>query len=187
MDSKSGQSWFLGLGRGPAGTTRSLPLERMRKTWRAGHSGVYSPVARQVKWKFRFITPPLHEFISTNWFLHTLGSFPLAQIHARFRRYFVAICRVRRPPESSTHNQAALLLGRSNGVGDLDGRCSASHWMCGTEHSWNHLLNSVFVRCPGNCARRTATDHGSNDSTLCRRHDRRRLRRNPFAAESSAD
>ena len=52
MDSKSGKSWFLGLGRGPAGTTWSSPLERMRKGWRAGHSGVYSSVAEHAKWKF---------------------------------------------------------------------------------------------------------------------------------------
>src|ERR1017187_3517814 len=27
----------------------------MRKRWRAGHSGIYSPVSGQAKWKFRFI------------------------------------------------------------------------------------------------------------------------------------
>jgi hypothetical protein len=53
MDSKSAKSWLFGLGRGPAGTTGSLPLERMRKRRRAGHSAVYSLVAGQAKWKFR--------------------------------------------------------------------------------------------------------------------------------------
>ena len=53
MDSKSGKSRLFGLGREPAGTTESLPLERMRKRWRAGHSGVYSLVAGQAKSKFR--------------------------------------------------------------------------------------------------------------------------------------
>jgi hypothetical protein len=31
----------------------SLPLERMRKRWPAGHSGVYSLAAGQAKWKSR--------------------------------------------------------------------------------------------------------------------------------------
>jgi len=31
MDFKSGKSWLLGLGRGPAVTTRSSPLERNGK------------------------------------------------------------------------------------------------------------------------------------------------------------
>src|ERR1035437_5411969 len=35
------------------GWKRALPLERMRKRWRAGHSGVYSFVAGQAKWKSR--------------------------------------------------------------------------------------------------------------------------------------
>jgi uncharacterized membrane protein YphA (DoxX/SURF4 family) len=50
MDSKSGKPWLFGLATGPAGTTASLPLERMRKRWRAGHSGVHSLVAPQAKW-----------------------------------------------------------------------------------------------------------------------------------------
>jgi hypothetical protein len=53
MDSKSGKSSLFDLIGGPAGTTRSLPLERMRKRWRAEHSGIYSLVAGQAKWKFR--------------------------------------------------------------------------------------------------------------------------------------
>jgi hypothetical protein len=35
------------------GTIGSLPLERMRKCWRVGHSGVYSLVIGQAKWKSR--------------------------------------------------------------------------------------------------------------------------------------
>ena len=40
MDSKSGKSSLFGLGRVHAGTTASLPLEQIRRRWRAGHSGV---------------------------------------------------------------------------------------------------------------------------------------------------
>jgi hypothetical protein len=37
----------------PRGRKGALPLERMRKRWRAGHSGVYSFVVGQAKWKSR--------------------------------------------------------------------------------------------------------------------------------------
>src|ERR1017187_8175854 len=45
---------FLAWAEDPRGRKGALPLERMRKRWRAGHSGVYSFVAGQAKWKSRF-------------------------------------------------------------------------------------------------------------------------------------
>ena len=48
MDSKSGKSWVFGLGRGPAGTTGPLPLERMRKGGEPGTRGcILSPPGKQ--------------------------------------------------------------------------------------------------------------------------------------------
>jgi hypothetical protein len=47
--------WDSATSREPARTTKSLPLERMRKGWRIRHLGVYFSVARQAKWKFRLI------------------------------------------------------------------------------------------------------------------------------------
>ena len=44
---------FLAWAEDPRGRKGALPLERMRKRWRAGHSGVYSFVAGQAKWKSR--------------------------------------------------------------------------------------------------------------------------------------
>ena len=46
---------FLAWAEDPRGRKGALPLERMRKRWRAGHSGVYSFVAGQAKWKSRLI------------------------------------------------------------------------------------------------------------------------------------
>jgi hypothetical protein len=45
---------FLAWAEDPRGRKGALPLERMRKRWRAGHSG-YSFVAGQAKWKSRVI------------------------------------------------------------------------------------------------------------------------------------
>ena len=47
---------FLAWAEDPRGRKGALPLERMRKRWRAGHSGVYSFVAGQAKWKSRLET-----------------------------------------------------------------------------------------------------------------------------------
>ena len=47
---------FLAWAEDPRGRKGALPLERMRKRWRAGHSGVYSFVAGQAKWKSRLTT-----------------------------------------------------------------------------------------------------------------------------------
>jgi hypothetical protein len=40
---------FLAWAEDPRGRKGALPLERMLKRWRAGHSGVYSYVAGQAK------------------------------------------------------------------------------------------------------------------------------------------
>jgi hypothetical protein len=44
---------FLAWAEDPLGRKGALPLERMRKRWRDGHSGVYSFVAGQAKCKSR--------------------------------------------------------------------------------------------------------------------------------------
>src|SRR5208282_2174769 len=44
---------FLAWAEDPRGRKGALPLERMRKRWRAGHSGLYSFVSGQAKWKSR--------------------------------------------------------------------------------------------------------------------------------------
>jgi hypothetical protein len=47
---------FLAWAEDPRGRKGALPLERMRKRSRAGHSGVYSFVIEQAKWKSWFMS-----------------------------------------------------------------------------------------------------------------------------------
>lgn len=49
---------FLAWAEDPRGRKGALPLERMRKRWRAGDSGVYPFVAGQSKWKSRLRSSP---------------------------------------------------------------------------------------------------------------------------------
>jgi hypothetical protein len=59
---------FLAWAEDPRGRKGALPLEQMRKRWRAGHSGVYSFVARQAKWKSQSIWIHRHgSHISLTW------------------------------------------------------------------------------------------------------------------------
>jgi hypothetical protein len=51
MDSKSGKSWLLGLGRGPAGQEGGFAVETNAKKIAHPALGVYSAAAGKAKWK----------------------------------------------------------------------------------------------------------------------------------------